>query len=71
MEHASVDCSNCSLSPHLQPLKLEDVIRLCADAGGSSPHIAPAVSLPPEDAHRLTGEEEERSVYTGDFPPSC
>ena len=35
------------------------------DAGSSAPAPAPAVSLPPEDTHRVTGEEEERSVYTG------
>ncbi|CAK0783922.1 hypothetical protein CVIRNUC_007122 [Coccomyxa viridis] len=34
--------------------------------GSSSAAVAPAVSLPPEDANRVTGEEEERSVYTGD-----
>lgn len=36
------------------------------DAGSSAPAPAPAVSLPPEDTHRVTGEEEERSVYTGE-----
>lgn len=36
-----------------------------AGAGSSSPPVVPAVSLPPEDTHRVTGEEEERSVYTG------
>ena len=35
-------------------------------AGSSSATVAPAVSLPPEDANRVTGEEEERSVYTGE-----
>lgn len=37
-------------------------------AGSSSAAVAPAVSLPPEDANRVTGEEEERSVYTGEPP---
>ena len=36
-----------------------------AFSGSSNRPAAPAVSLPPEDAHRVTGEEEERSVYTG------
>ena len=39
-------------------------------SGSSNPPVAPAVSLPPEDAHRVTGEEEERSVYTGEELPS-
>ena len=38
----------------------------CRVAGSSSARVAPAVSLPPEDANRVTGEEEERSVYTGE-----
>lgn len=41
------------------------MITYAACSGSSNPPVAPAVSLPPEDAHRVTGEEEERSVYTG------
>ena len=39
-----------------------------AFSGSSNPPVAPTVSLPPEDTHRVTGEEEERSVYTGEEP---